>query len=209
MILRLVDVRHSDRVVTFAREDGSTFDAPLTSVDGVLEVSAFYESVSDGGYVTYRPRVPLVTAVSDPVVPHEAVPPQGAGATAEPARPAPSFTVIDGGGGEAPAREDGPFLPGWNEGLRPRMRRAWSVGRDKCDPELVSLDPYFLLALFLGGFGAHMFYVGRKEQGVVRLLCLVPGFLLVVPAVGVVALGVAEAVAALMADRDPNGNILV
>jgi TM2 domain-containing membrane protein YozV len=40
-----------------------------------------------------------------------------------------------------------------------------------------------LLAFFLGGFGAHKFYLGRIGPGIVMLLCGTIGWLLVLPGV--------------------------
>lgn len=34
-----------------------------------------------------------------------------------------------------------------------------------------------LLALFLGGLGIHKFYLGRKKQGIIMLVCLLVGFI--------------------------------
>ena len=36
----------------------------------------------------------------------------------------------------------------------------------------------FLLAFFLGGLGIHKFYLGYKNQGIIHLLCVVPGIIL-------------------------------
>ncbi len=41
--------------------------------------------------------------------------------------------------------------------------------------------PAFLLLIFLGFIGAHAFYAGRIESGVIYVLCFVTGFLLLVP----------------------------
>jgi TM2 domain-containing membrane protein YozV len=36
----------------------------------------------------------------------------------------------------------------------------------------------FLLAFFLGGLGMHKFYLGYKNQGIIHLLCVIPGIIL-------------------------------
>ena len=38
--------------------------------------------------------------------------------------------------------------------------------------------PAALLAFFLGVFGVHKFYLGYKKQGIIMLLCTIPGIVL-------------------------------
>ena len=48
----------------------------------------------------------------------------------------------------------------------------------------------FLLAFFLGGIGAHKFYLGYQKQGIIHVLCVFPGmFLFGLPtlAIGIIA----------------------
>lgn len=47
-----------------------------------------------------------------------------------------------------------------------------------------------LLAIFLGVFGMHWFYLGNQKLGVIYLLCTIPGLLLVFPTlfIGVLAM---------------------
>lgn len=41
---------------------------------------------------------------------------------------------------------------------------------------------YIILALFLGGLGIHNFYAGYTKKAIIQLLCVVPGGILVLPA---------------------------
>jgi TM2 domain-containing membrane protein YozV len=47
-----------------------------------------------------------------------------------------------------------------------------------------------LLAIFLGGFGVHKFYLGYQKPGIIHLLCGTVGWFLVLPGIasGIVAL---------------------
>ncbi len=42
---------------------------------------------------------------------------------------------------------------------------------------------YILLAIFLGGLGIHNFYAGYTKKAIIQLLCVIPGSILVFPAV--------------------------
>ena len=42
---------------------------------------------------------------------------------------------------------------------------------------------YILLALFLGGFAIHNFYAGYTKKAIIQLLCVIPGAVLVIPAI--------------------------
>lgn len=58
---------------------------------------------------------------------------------------------------------------------------------------------YIVFAWFLGHFGVHKFYAGKKGMGILYLLffwTFVPGLL-----------GVIEGIIALFKERDENGNI--
>ena len=48
-------------------------------------------------------------------------------------------------------------------------------------PKKKSVGVGVLLALFLGGLGAHHFYLGKTTTGVVYLLCGTVGWLLILP----------------------------
>jgi TM2 domain-containing membrane protein YozV len=47
----------------------------------------------------------------------------------------------------------------------------------------------YLLLIFLGGFGAHRFYLGETGTGAVQLILLVLGWLTVLAGVGLLLLG--------------------
>jgi TM2 domain-containing membrane protein YozV/cold shock CspA family protein len=51
-----------------------------------------------------------------------------------------------------------------------------------------------VLALFLGSFGVHKFYLGRKTAGLIMLLCSVLGFIIVVPMMIVMVISVIEGI---------------
>jgi TM2 domain-containing membrane protein YozV len=52
-----------------------------------------------------------------------------------------------------------------------------------------------LLALFLGGFGLHKFYLGKKKAGLTMLFCFLFGpILLLIPTAIVAAIALAEAI---------------
>jgi TM2 domain-containing membrane protein YozV len=51
-----------------------------------------------------------------------------------------------------------------------------------------------VLAFFLGYLGVHKFYLGRKKQGIIMLLCFFPGMFLYIPALASVAIAFVEAV---------------
>ncbi|MBR5130278.1 MAG: NINE protein [Alphaproteobacteria bacterium] len=42
---------------------------------------------------------------------------------------------------------------------------------------------YILLALFLGGLGIHNFYAVYTKKAIIQLLCVIPGAVLVIPAI--------------------------
>ena len=67
--------------------------------------------------------------------------------------------------------------------------------------KVVNKVAYCLLALFLGGIGAHKFYAGKTKMGIIYLLfcwTFVPG-----------VLGLIECLAALPKPSDDRGNILI
>lgn len=39
-----------------------------------------------------------------------------------------------------------------------------------------------LLAFFFGAIGIHKFYLGKNTAGIIMMLCMVPGFILIIPA---------------------------
>lgn len=51
-----------------------------------------------------------------------------------------------------------------------------------------------LLALFLGTLGAHWFYLGQKNKAIIYLLCIFPGFILIIPALISCALSIYDGV---------------
>lgn len=53
---------------------------------------------------------------------------------------------------------------------------------------------FVLLAIFLGVFGAHRFYVGDKGKGIALLLMTIPGVVLIVPAVAAAVWSIVDAV---------------
>ena len=46
----------------------------------------------------------------------------------------------------------------------------------------------FLLAIFLGGFGAHRFYMGLIGTGIIQLVCLIVGYALTFVLIGIIPL---------------------
>ena len=40
-----------------------------------------------------------------------------------------------------------------------------------------------MLAICLGGLGIHNFYVGYRKKAIIQLLCVIPGGVLVIPAI--------------------------
>lgn len=53
-----------------------------------------------------------------------------------------------------------------NEILKEQLKQLKSMKEDSNKPSLVV---YLLLALFLGGLGAHDFYVGKPVKGLIKL----------------------------------------
>lgn len=53
-----------------------------------------------------------------------------------------------------------------NEILKEQLAQLKSMKEDSSKP---SLTVYLLLALFLGGIGAHDFYVGKPVKGIIKL----------------------------------------
>ncbi len=51
-----------------------------------------------------------------------------------------------------------------------------------------------VLAIFLGSFGVHKFYLGRNTAGLIMLLCFILGFVIVVPSVVVMIISTIEGV---------------
>jgi TM2 domain-containing membrane protein YozV len=51
-----------------------------------------------------------------------------------------------------------------------------------------------LLALFLGSFGVHKFYLGRKTAGLIMLLCFVLGFVIVIPSTIIMIISIIEGI---------------
>jgi TM2 domain-containing membrane protein YozV len=51
-----------------------------------------------------------------------------------------------------------------------------------------------LFAFFLGGFGAHKFYLGYKKQGIIMLATSVIGGVLIVPIVAIAIISLIEAI---------------
>ena len=60
------------------------------------------------------------------------------------------------------------------------MSEAPSTGPTSNKPP-PSVGAVIALALLLGMFGAHRFYLGDKKTGLIQLLMFIPGFLLIVP----------------------------
>lgn len=54
-----------------------------------------------------------------------------------------------------------------NEILKEQLKQLKSMKEDSNKPSLVV---YLLLALFLGGLGAHDFYVGKPVKGLIKLV---------------------------------------
>lgn len=54
-----------------------------------------------------------------------------------------------------------------NEILKEKLAQLKSMKEDSSKP---SLTVYLLLALFLGGIGAHDFYVGKPVTGLIKLV---------------------------------------
>ena len=54
-----------------------------------------------------------------------------------------------------------------NEILKEQLTQLKSIKEDSNKP---SLTVYLLLALFLGGIGAHDFYVGKPVKGLIKLV---------------------------------------
>lgn len=61
-----------------------------------------------------------------------------------------------------------------------RARACPSCGYQSFNPEK-SIAIYLLLAWFFGIFGAHKFYVGKTNQGIVMLIMGTFGWLLIIP----------------------------
>ena len=60
-----------------------------------------------------------------------------------------------------------------------------------------------LLAILLGGFGLHKFYLGYKKEGVIHILATIPGMLLIVPPIIIAIVSLVEGVIYLsMSDED-------
>ncbi len=59
-----------------------------------------------------------------------------------------------------------------------------------------------LLALFLGGFGVHMFYVGKTGAGVLFLLCSLIGWLLIFPPFLVAVVSLIQAIMLFTMSQD-------
>lgn len=54
-----------------------------------------------------------------------------------------------------------------NENLKEQLRQLKELKEDSNKP---SLTVYLLLAVFLGGIGAHDFYVGKPVKGIIKLV---------------------------------------
>ena len=51
-----------------------------------------------------------------------------------------------------------------------------------------------ILAILLGGFGVHKFYLGYTKQGVIMFLMAIPGFMLVFPLFVTVIISISEGI---------------
>jgi TM2 domain-containing membrane protein YozV len=56
------------------------------------------------------------------------------------------------------------------------------------------------LAFFLGIFGAHKFYLGKRKAGVIMLLAFFPGMLLILPMIAVAIISFVEGIIYLVKD---------
>lgn len=89
------------------------------------------------------------------------------------------------------AFSDSPYLPGYERQLLPQAAANPAMYPAQFRPK--SHAAAALLAFFLGGFGAHNFYLGHTGRGLVQLIvfmCSVLGVLLIVGVLGLFVLSV-------------------